>query len=158
MGLGMHHCTPVEQIEQGGIVRPTERGFKTVNHYSSVLEDTGGGGGGGGRYSSIGNTTAPLLSSTTNNNNNTASEVRQLRFENLILQSKVETLEAENKKLREVVLIFYCIFTFIVEIGDKGCFMKMIVETVEMELVENRTNDEIERRRNREMRETERKR
>ena len=36
-------------------------------------------------------------------NESTDEEVRRLRFENLILQSKVDTLEAENKSLKEVV-------------------------------------------------------
>ena len=37
-----------------------------------------------------------------NNDKSKTEEVRRLRFENLILQSKVETLEAENKSLKEV--------------------------------------------------------
>ena len=43
-------------------------------------------------------------SNTTPPNNESANteETRRLRFENLILQSKVETLEAENKSLKEV--------------------------------------------------------
>ena len=109
--------------------------YPTVNHYSSVLEDTGGGGG-GGRYSSIGNTTAPLLSSTTNNNN-TASEVRQLRFENLILQSKVETLEAENKKLREVCVSFFGFFFFI-----QFSLLRLVTDINGAWQIENRTNYE----------------
>ena len=110
--------------------------YPTVNHYSSVLEDTGGGGG-GGRYSSIGNTTAPLLSSTTNNNN-TASEVRQLRFENLILQSKVETLEAENKKLREVCVSFLLDSSFFIQFS----LLRLVTDINGAWQIENRTNYE----------------
>ena len=54
---------------------------------------------------SIPNNTTTLHTSPPNNDTSSSEEVRRLRFENLILQSKVETLEAENKSLKEVRVI-----------------------------------------------------
>jgi hypothetical protein len=51
---------------------------------------------------SVANNTSTLNTTPPNNNTANSDELRRLRFENLILQSKVETLEAENKSLKEV--------------------------------------------------------
>ncbi|KAL5272569.1 hypothetical protein ACHWQZ_G000689 [Mnemiopsis leidyi] len=57
-------------------------------------------------YNSVLNTSAVNnsadLITPPNNDKSKTEEVRRLRFENLILQSKVETLEAENKSLKEL--------------------------------------------------------